>query len=101
MITKEKFIKLVSDYIAQNDRVNEIGNVIGLEVFTCDIVEYGNILFEDLLSFLFNEEAVDDIYWWLYERRFNPELKMWDKDGNEISTETIDDLWEIVKDSQK
>ena len=28
-------------------------------------------------------------------------MKMWDKDGNEIPTETIEDLWEIVKDNRK
>ena len=29
------------------------------------------------------------------------DYKMWDKDGNEIPTETLDDLWEIVKDYRK
>ena len=28
-------------------------------------------------------------------------MKMWDKDDNEIPTETIEDLWEIVKDNRK
>lgn len=64
-------------------------------------VEYGNILFDEVLGLLFQEEGVDDINWWLYEKCGRPDYKMWDKDGNEIPTETLDDLWEIVKDYRK
>ena len=77
MITKEQFIKLITDHRKHNDRLDE---VIGL---------------------LFQEEGVDDINWWLYEKCGRPDYKMWDKDGNEIPTETLDDLWEIVKDYRK
>lgn len=29
------------------------------------------------------------------------DFKMWDKDDNEIPTETIDDLWNIIKKYRK
>ena len=101
MITKEQFVKLITDNRKHNDRLDEVEDVLGLAIYDCDWVEYGNILFDEVLGLLFQEEAVDDINWWLYEKCGHSDYKMWDKDGNEIPTETLDDLWEIVKDYQK
>lgn len=101
MITKEQFIKLITDHRKHNDRLDEVEGVLGFAVYDCDWVEYGNILFDEVLGLLFQEEGVDDINWWLYEKCGRPDYKMWDKDGNEIPTETLDDLWEIVKDYRK
>ena len=101
MITKEQFVKLITDNRKHNDRLDEVEDVLGLAIYDCDWVEYGNILFDEVLGLLFQEEGVDDINWWLYEKCGRPDYKMWDKDGNEIPTETLDDLWEIFKDYRK
>lgn len=101
MITKEQFVKLITDNRKHNDRLDEVEDVLGLAIYDCDWVEYGNILFDEVLGLLFQEEGVDDINWWLYEKCGRPDYKMWDKDGNEIPTETLNDLWEIVKDYRK
>ena len=101
MITKEQFVKLITDNRKHNDRLDEVEDVLGLAIYDCDWVEYGNILFDEVLGLLFQEEGVDDINWWMYEKCGRPDYKMWDKDGNEIPTETLDDLWEIVKDYRK
>lgn len=101
MITKEQFIKLITDHRKHNDRLDKVEDVLGLAIYDCDWVEYGNILFDEVLGLLFQEEGVDDINWWLYEKCERPDYKMWDKDGNEIPTETLYDLWEIVKDYRK
>ena len=101
MITREQFIKLITDHRKHNNRLNEVEDVLGLIIYDCDWIEYGNILFNEVLELLFQEEGVDDINWWLYEKCGRPDYKMWDKDGNEIPTETLDDLWEIVKDYRK
>lgn len=101
MITKEQFVKLITDNRKHNDRLDEVEDVLGLAIYDYDLVEYGNILFDEVLGLLFQEEGVDDINWWLYEKCGRPDYKMWDKDGNEIPTETLDDLWEIVKDYRK
>lgn len=101
MITKEQFIKLIIDHRKHNDRLDEVEDVLGFAIYDCDWVEYGNILFDEVLGLLFQEEGVDDINWWLYEKCERPDYKMWDKDGNEIPTETLYDLWEIVKDYRK
>ena len=92
MITKEQFVKLITDNRKHNDRLDEVEDVLGLAIYDCDWVEYGNILFDEVLGLLFQEEGVDDINWWLYEKCGRPDYKMWDKDGNEIPTGTLDDL---------
>lgn len=102
MITKEEFTKLISDNLNHNKRIDEVEASIKLSIFDWDVVEYGNVLFDFTLGFLFEQEAVDDINWWLFERpMFPPGPKMWDADGKEIPTETIEDLWNIVKDYRK
>ena len=53
------------------------------------------------MNIFFDEEGADTIDWWLYEKNFRSDYKMWDKDGNEIPTETTDDLWEIIKNNRK
>lgn len=101
MITKEQFTKLISEYLVQQKMIDNIEGIIGGRIYDWNIIEYGNTLFETVLSLEFKDDAVDDIYWWLFEKRFNPSLKMWDKEGNKVPTETIDDLYEIVKDRCK
>ena len=102
MITKEEFTKLILEYQRWAKRIDEISEVLNsYTFFECDWVSYTFQLFDETLSFLFNEDGIDDINWWLFEKSGNPELKMWDADENEIPTETIDDLWEIVKDNRK
>ena len=101
MITKEEFIKLVSGQEKWDNRLDEVGKILNCSPLEMDWVEYGANLFETTINILFEEEAVDNINWWLYEKDGRPDYKMWDKDGNEIPTETLDDLWEIVKDFRK
>ena len=101
MITKNEFIKLISDHVKWNKKINEVCSILGTDLFEATWIEYGYSLFDKLLSLEFDECAIDDINWWLWEKEGDPEMKMWDKDGNEIPTETIEDLWEIVKDNRK
>ena len=102
MITKEEFIDLIlkqQKWCNRSDEVSEALNVATL--FECDWVEYASVLFDKTLTLLFNEDGIDDIYWWMYEKSENPELKMWDESGKEIPTDTVEDLWNLVKNNQK
>ena len=102
MITKEEFFDLISKHLMWSDRIDEVSEALNVPtLFESDWVEYASSLFDKTINFLFNEEGVDDINWWLYEKSGNPELKMWDANNNEIPIETIDDLWEIVKNYRK
>ena len=101
MVTKEEFIKLISAYKHYQHRVDQVCDALDCDLFQADWMEYTGELWDFTLSKLFTEEAVDNINWWLFEKCERPDYKMWDKDGNEIPTETLDDLWEIVKDFRK
>lgn len=102
MITKNKFITIINDYKKWFEQVDKASEALGIPtLFESNLIDYSNKLFDILLDTIFNKYGVDDINWWIYEKSGNPDLKMWDKEGNEIPTETIDDLWEIVKENCK
>lgn len=100
MISKEQFKDIISSYIHNEDRVSKISSLMGISLFEMDIVGYSSILFGKILPILFEENAVENIKWWVWEKRGNSSLKMY-IDDKEIPTETIDDLWEIIKDECK
>lgn len=101
MITKDEFITLIDDYQKWSEQVDKASEVLGIStLFESNLIDYTSRLFDKTINILFDENGTDDIYWWLYEKSGSPDFKMWNKEGNEIPSETIDDLWEIVKDSQ-
>lgn len=100
MITKEQFVNLITKYQVWDKRVEEVSDVLNCPIYDMDLVDYTNELFDQTIKISFDIHGVDNISWWLWEKAGNPELKMWDSDNNEIPTETIDDLWEIVKDER-
>ena len=102
MISKEKFIDLILKQQEWSNRVDKVSEVLNVPtLFESDWVEYASVLFDKTLALLFNEDGIDDIYWWMYEKSENPELKMWDESGKEIPTDTVEDLWNLVKNNQK
>ncbi len=100
MITKEEFVKLINDYIKWEARIEEVSDVFGGNLFEVDWVEYTSYQFEDIIKILFNEFGVDTIFWWVFEKRLNPELKIYEEDV-EITCDTVEDLYEIVKTNLK
>lgn len=104
MITKEQFTKVIEDTLKLNkeyDRWDDFG--INLREFP--IGDTVADLAESIWNITFDEDGVDWINWWIYER---PALfegdevnKAYNEDGSEIPTETVDDLWNIVKKFRK
>ena len=102
MITKEEFIDLILKQQEWSNRIDEVSEALNVPtLFESDWVEYASVLFDKTLTLLFNENGIDDIYWWMYEKSENPELKMWNESGKEIPTDTVEDLWNLVKNNQK
>lgn len=102
MITKEEFIDLILKQQEWYNRIDEVSEALSVPtLFESDWVEYTSILFDKTLNLLFNENGVDDISWWMYEKSGNPEFKMWDENGKEIPTDTVEDLWNIVEKFRK
>lgn len=101
MINKEQFIELVENHKKWNHRIDEVSTILNSYIWESDWVSYGGELFDKILNILFNYHAVDAINWWLYEKfDASPHLTMHDGEGNEIPTETVEDLWEVVKDDR-
>lgn len=100
MINKEQFVDLVTKQRNWNKRLDEIEKILHCFIFDCDWVAYGGEVFDKALEISFKEPAIDTINWWIYERSENQSLIMKDADDKEIPTETLDDIWEIVKDDR-
>lgn len=102
VMTKEGFIKLIENalnYSKELDRWSDFG----IDLFELPISELGWNFLNVVLPELFSDEGVDWINWWLFEKPgFGGDPNQaYDEDGNVIPTDTIDDLWNIVKDYQK
>lgn len=98
MMTKELFTKMILEIQNFGNIVDQMCDVLGTNFFESPLAEVGWDLISTLINSHFDEEGQDWINWWLYEKDGNPELKAWDENDNEIPTETIDDLWNLVKD---
>lgn len=101
MISKEEFIELIREHKKWEEKIYQISDILKIDMWDSDWIIYCSILFEKTINLLFTEEGVNDIFWWVYEKDGRFDMKMWKEDGEEIPTETIEDLWEIVKDNRK
>lgn len=99
-ITREEFLELLKMHSDQSERLNKLSDA-GLPVWDMDIIEYGNIMFDKVIKAFFTQEGKDWIFWWLYEKNGNPEMKAWDENHNEIPMETREDLWRYIKQYRK
>lgn len=101
-MTKEGFIKLIENakkYDKELDRWSDFG----IDLFELPISELSWNFLNIVLPELFSDEGVDWINWWLFEKPgFGEEPNQaYDENGNVIPTDTIDDLWNIVKEYKK
>lgn len=101
-MTKERFIKLIENAQNYNKELDRWSD-FGIDFFELPISELGWNFLNVVLPELFSDEGVDWINWWLFEKPGFGEdpNQAYDEDGNVIPTDTIDDLWNIVKDYQK
>ena len=101
-MTKEGFIKLIEN--AQNyDKELDRWYDFGIELYEFPVSELGWRFLNITLPELFSDDGVDWINWWLFEKpglRGEPN-QAYNEDGSIIPTDTIDDLWELVKEYQK
>ena len=72
MITKQEFFKAITEHQQFNDAVERMSKNIGgnncpLYLFETDWCMAEENLFNIFLESHFTEEAVDTIYWWLYD----------------------------------
>ena len=104
MITKEQFTKVIEDTL-KLDKEYDRWDDFGINLWELPIGDVVANLAESIWDITFDEDGVDWINWWIYER---PPLfegdevnKYYNEDGLEIPTATIDDLWNIVEKFRK
>lgn len=95
-----KVINLAQSY---EDEVDKWTN-FGIDFYDMPIYEIHGQLFDTLIDSLFTEDGLDWINWWLYERISiitKEPLQAYNEDGSIIPTDTVEDLWNLVKDYRK
>ncbi len=98
MITEEQFVELILNYIKQYKRINEVEKTLRIPIWECDIMEYGDKLFDTIIQFSFKEYARNEIYSWLFKILYS---HFSISDTNETLIENIKGFWEIVKNYRK
>ena len=76
----------------------------GIELYELPICELTWELINMYLEEMFNEDGVDWINWYIYERKSiitGEILPCWDEEGKEFYVNTPEDLWKLVEQHQK
>ena len=100
MISKALFVEMIEyaeAFEAELDRWNDFG----LQVFEMPIGDIPWGMFNCWLESHFDMEGKDWVNWYLWERRSfstNEILPCYHKDGTQFFVNTVEDLWDLVKD---
>lgn len=102
MITFENFKRFIEASELFNTNVDKLYD-LKIDIIESELFTSHENLEDVLITSLFKERAVDYINWWLYEREdFNGNISntLLDYDGNEVEVNSIEELWDLVKDWQ-
>ncbi len=95
-MNKVEFIKLIKDYQNYDNLLDSACDIFP-GIIESKLFMYPAEWFENIIELCFTEEGVDWIYWWLFERNNNSEMKAYDENHNEIQMDTVEDLWNFIK----
>ena len=96
-MTKEQFIKIIDQHQEQWDRIDRLSEIIN---YDSPLVEFGWLMFDNVMREAFNEDQRDWISWWLYERIGiidGKEHPYWDENGEEHYIHTAEELWDFIQ----
>lgn len=101
-MTLKTFTELIEN-VKKFDKELDRWNEFGIELFDMPVANHYYDLFNLILTEFFNTNGIDWIHWWLYEKQglYGEVNQAYDKDNNIIPTETVEDLWNLVKEYQK
>ena len=102
MITKETFIQMINLVERFNEEINRWDD-FGLNILDQPIISIPWKIFDTWEKSNFNEDGVDWIDWYLYERISiitKELLPCYDEEGNPFYVNTPEELWDLVKDQQ-
>ena len=93
-------INAIEKYDAEVERWNDFG----IELYELPICELTWEIINMYLEEMFNEDGVDWINWYIYERKSiitGEVLPCFDEEGKEFYVNTPEDLWKLVEQHQK
>lgn len=100
MMNKTDFKVIITNHKNWMERITQIGDALNIyNIYECDWVESHYNLFDEIIEMFFNDDGIELINWWLYEK--DPDDYITDCNGNHIPCETIEELWENVKEYLK
>ena len=100
---KYNFVAMVNA-IEKYDAEVERWADFGIELYELPICELTWELINMYLKEMFNEDGIDWINWYIYERKSiitGEVLPCWDEEGKEFYVNTPEDLWKLVEQHQK
>ena len=93
-------VNAIEKYDAEVERWADFG----IELYELPICELTWEIINMYLEEVFNEDGVDWINWYIYERKSiitGEVLPCWDEEGKEFYVNTPEDLWKLVEQHQK
>ena len=93
-------VNAIEKYDAEVERWADFG----IELYELPICELTWEIINMYLEEMFNEDGVDWINWYIYERKSiitGEVLPCWDEEGKEFYVNTPEDLWKLVEQHQK
>lgn len=93
-------INTIEKYDAEIERWNDFG----IALYDLPICELTWEIINMYLEEMFNEDGVDWINWYIYERKSiitGEVLPCFDEEGKEFYVNTPEDLWKLVEQHQK
>jgi hypothetical protein len=108
MITKEQFIKFITEYKNFEEAIDRIDQAVsgrswGLNLFECDWYNSVGIMLDTFLDSHFTNNGCDLVTWWLFEdvdklitQKVDPDLFNGESEI-EYDVEDIEALWDYIQ----
>lgn len=96
-MTKQQFLEIINLHQKQEERIDRLAEIID---YDSPLVEFGWLMFDNVMREAFNEDQRDWISWWLYDRisfTTGEEYPYWDENGKERYMHTVEELWDYIQ----
>lgn len=94
---RETFLNVIKLHQEQEERLDRLSELID---YGSPLVEFGWLMFDNVMHEAFNETQVDWIFWWLYDRIdliTKEEHPYWDENDEEHYVHTPEELWDLIQ----
>jgi hypothetical protein len=96
-MNKEQFVEIIKQHQEQEKRIDRLSELID---YGSPLVEFGWLMFDNVMREAFNEDQRDWISWWLYDRisfTTGEELPYYEEGNEEHYVHTPEELWDLIQ----